>query len=135
MYLTAQRVVSPSGTEGINAFAYGHGPYSWRGAPPFTPEQNPGTLFEASVEPQVPPPGNSVRSYLDVLTPDDTPRKTIERAFEHLVSGTPPGPLPATAVMGPCWFRFSMEEKLAAAGWRGELRALFARAVALLARS
>ena len=88
MYLAAHRVVSPvTGAEGINAFAYGHGPYVWHGAPPFTPEENPGTLFESSIEPQVAPPGNRVRSYLDVLTPDETPRITVERALQHLLGG------------------------------------------------
>jgi len=135
MYLTAQRVVAhATKAEGINAFAYGHGPYVWQGTPPFTPEQNPGTLFESSIDPVVPPPGNRVRSYLDVLTPDETPRETIERAFEHLVSGTPPVRLPAMALIGPCWFRFSMEERLAF-GWRSELRALFTRALPLAGRA
>ena len=120
MYLTAQRVVSPvTGAQGINAFAYGHGPYVWQGAPPFTPEENPGTLFESRVEPQVTPPGNRVR--------------IIERAFEHLLAAEPPAEMPATVIVGPCWFRFSMEEKLAPA-WRAELRALFERTVTLFGR-
>jgi len=135
MYLAAHRVVSPvTGAEGINAFAYGHGPYVWRGAPPFTPEENPGTLFESSIEPQVAPPGNRVRSYLDLLTPDETPRITVERALQHLVGSPPPAGLPAMAVVGPCWFRFSMEERLAPT-WREELVALFARAVELMGRA
>ena len=134
MYLTAQRVVSPvAGAQGINAFAYGHGPYVWQGAPPFTPEENPGTLFESRVEPQVTPPGNRVRSYVDVLTPDETAPAIIERAFEHLLAAEPPAEMPATVIVGPCWFRFSMEEKLAPA-WRAELRALFERTVTLFGR-
>jgi hypothetical protein len=132
MYLTAQRVISPvTGAEGVNVFAYGHGPYVWHDAPPFTPEQNPGTLFASSVEPQVPPPGNRVRSYLDILAPDATPREALEVALQVVVTGMPPARLPATATVGSCWFRFSMEEKLAGS-WREELRALLARAVQLL---
>jgi len=133
MYLTAQRVRSRSGAEGINAFVHGHGPYSWHGEPPFTPEENPGTLFDSAVDPTVPPPGNSVRSYVDILTPDTTPADRIDRAFEYLIATALPERLPATMVVGPCWFRFGMEDTLSA-NWRDELRKLFTGIRELLER-
>jgi hypothetical protein len=77
MRLTAQRVASPEGKEGINAFCYLHGPQTWLDEPPADVINNPGHLAHSHVE--VLPPGNRVRSYLDVLAPDHVPSDKIAR--------------------------------------------------------
>jgi hypothetical protein len=132
MYVTAHRVVSPStGAEGVNAFHYIHGGYVWEGAPPpeFHPETNPGTLFNDAVE--VPPPGNRVRSYLDVVAPDDTPAGEIERAVAEATAREVPSRFPATWTTGRLWVRLGLEGALVPV-WRQELRLLLERVVSLL---
>ena len=85
MYLVAQRVLAPAGTEGINAFCYVHGPYVWQGLPPAgIPDQNPGTLAAQTIV--IRPPGNRVRSYLDVVAPDETSWSELRPAFMAFVS-------------------------------------------------
>ena len=119
MYLAAQHVRSSSGREGINAFCHMHGSYVWLGAPPeeFLPENNPGMLVAKHID--VPPPGNSVRSYLDIIAPD-------EMSTEHLFSNvrrflsTPPLRLPCALVVEDCLFRFNLEQGLMP-NWRNEL--------------
>ena len=134
MYLTAHRVRSPTTQrEAVNAFVHVHGPFYWPGSPPFTPEQNPGTLLDSIVDPGVRPPGNLVRSYLDILTPDSTPAPEIRRAFRHLIVDPPPTQLPATVLVRPCWFRYGMQQSLGVK-WRNELVSLFDRLDQLLGR-
>ncbi|MFH1865036.1 MAG: hypothetical protein ABIK85_04065 [Candidatus Eisenbacteria bacterium] len=135
MYATAHRVVSPTtGAEGINAFHYLHGGYEWDGPPPpeSMPETDPGTLFNDSVA--VPPPGNRVRSYLDVVAPDGTPAREIERALADVTSRDVPGSFPAVWTSGRFWFRFGLELALVPV-WRQELRLLLENVAAVLGRS
>lgn len=111
MYLAAQHVVSPGGSAGINAFHYQHGPRVWQGLPPpGIPDLDPGTLVNQSVV--VEPPGNRVRSYLDVIAPDGTPTAEIRQAFIGFLSEAQSSPLPWAGVSGPCLFRISMERTL-----------------------
>jgi hypothetical protein len=87
MYLVAQHVLSPAGRgEGVNAFCYLHGPdLAWLGVPPEgIPGQNPGVLTAQLIS--VAPPGNRVRSYLDVIAPDETPQAEIRQSFVTFVS-------------------------------------------------
>ncbi len=132
MYATAHRVVSPTtSAEGINAFHYLHGEYEWEGAPPpeFMPETNPGTLLNDSVA--VPPPGNQVRSYLDVVAPDGTALREIERALADIASRDAPSSFPAIWTSGRFWFRFGLEFALVPV-WRQELELLLENVAAVL---
>jgi len=134
MYATAHRVASPTtGVEGINAFHYLHGGYEWDGAPPpeFLPETNPGTLLNDSVA--VPPPGNRVRSVLDVVAPDGTAPREIERALADVTSRDAPASFPAVWTSGRFWFRFGLELALVPV-WRQELRLLLENVTAVLGR-
>ena len=83
MYATAHRVRSPQGVEGVNAFLHKHGSdFSWPSEPWRLPEENPGLVVHQEV--QVKPGGNDVRSYLDVIAPDDVAKSDIETAFAGL---------------------------------------------------
>jgi hypothetical protein len=76
VYLTSHHVASPSsGHEGVNTFLYLHGSYTWTVLPPGVPDQNPGTLTAQSIS--VRPPGNRVRSYLDIIAPDEARWKEV----------------------------------------------------------
>ena len=131
MYVTAHRVRRPSsGAEGINAFLHTHGGCEWE-APP-APEHEPGELIDSIIDPIVPPPGNRVRSYIDVVAPDGTPTQRILNAFTEVVAFEPRA-LPFEVRVGDVWFRASMEDTLAAA-WQPELALLMRYVVALLQR-
>lgn len=130
MYICAQRVIRPGGeAQGINSYYYVHGPYEWRERPPseFLPETNPGDLADSVVE--LDPPGNRVRSYLDIVAPDHTPLGHLVHAVRAVGVVTA---LPATWVQGNVWCSFGAERTLAVQ-WRQELQRLLAR-VAMLAR-
>ena len=125
MYLTAQRVRAPAtGEEGINAFFYQHGPYVWEGFPPAgIPDANPGVLIHSVLELRR-QGGNRVRSYLDVVAPDETPWNEIRRSFISFVSESQLNPLPWVGVRGRCFFRIGMESGLAQ-GWQHEVAVLY----------
>lgn len=130
MYICAQRVIRPGGeAQGINSYYYVHGPSDWQGRPPpeFLPQVNPGELADSLVE--VDPPGNRVRSYLDIVAPDHTPLGHLVHAARGV--GVVPA-LPVTWVQGNVWCSFGAERALAVQ-WRQELQRLLAR-VAMLAR-
>lgn len=112
MYFTAQHVVSSAGRgEGINAFYYAHGPFTWMAfPPPGIPEQNPGVLQYQTIV--VPAGGNRVRSYLDIVTPDEATWTEIRQAFSTFVSGNQRRPFPWEAVVGRTLFRIGMESSL-----------------------
>ena len=123
MYITAQHVRAHAGAEGINAFHYNHGPFGWQGLPPQgIPDQNPGTLVSQRII--VPPPGNRVRSYLDIVAPDETPWSEIRPAFMTFVSEAQSTPFPWTGVYGRVVFRLGMEQALAN-GWQREIAELY----------
>ena len=123
MYLSAQRVRSPAGADGINAFQYLHGQYVWQGLPPQgIPDQNPGTLVTQTLN--VPPPGNRVRSFLDVVAPDDASWSEIRPAFIAFVSAAQRQPMPWVGVFGRCLFRVGMDASVAAQ-WSHEIAALY----------
>jgi hypothetical protein len=130
MYVVAQHVVSPSTREeGVNAFYYQHGARTWSGAPPRSiPDEEPGTLVRQSIV--IPPPGNSVRSYLDIIAPDDVTWQEIYQAFFTFVSSVQRHPFPWADSVGRCYFRVGMEVGLVN-GWQREIANLYraARAV------
>lgn len=129
MYLSAQRVRSSGGAEGVNAFHYLHGQYMWQGLPPEgIPDQNPGTLVAQAIA--VPPPGNRVHSFLDVVAPDDASWSEIRPAFIAFVSAAQRQPLPWVGVFGRCLFRINMDRD-AAQRWSHEIADLYRAAQAV----
>jgi hypothetical protein len=125
MYLVAQHVLSPTGQgEGVNAFCYLHGPnLSWLGVPPEgIPGLDPGVLATQVI--CVPPPGNRVRSYLDVIASDETPQAEIRRSFVTFVSHAQRERMPWLGVIGRCYFRVGIEPALANQ-WKREIADLY----------
>ena len=122
MLLTAQRVVSPKSHErGVNVYRYLHGAGSWDRVPdPLLPEVNPGELVAQWI--QLPPGGNRVISFLDVVAPDDTPGVELQQRLASLKRVLRERGNPTTAYLGRLWVRFG----LAPIGipWSTELGAL-----------
>jgi hypothetical protein len=127
MKLVAQRVLRPTdGASGINAFCYLHAGRSWTGEPP--PDLGPGDLYSELVE--IPPPGNRVRSYLDIVTPDDTDTAYVRQV---VTSGTRAlhevgQALPWSLRFARLSFEFNIELGLAP-HWRQELDLLLGYAL------
>ena len=87
MYITAHRVTNDSdGTTGVNCFYHLHNGVlgvsdSWGGTEvDKIANQTPGNLIHRQTE--IPPGGNSVLSYVEVICEDDTPPSAIESALE-----------------------------------------------------
>jgi hypothetical protein len=72
----------------------------------------------------VEPPGNNVRSYLDIVAPDSASWTEIRQAFMQFVSESQRDALPWIRTLGPCLFRFGSEAGLASR-WRTEIADLF----------
>ena len=129
MYLVAHDVRRPStGQEGINAYCYLHGPYTWEVPPPGIPDQDPGTLTASRLDVQ-PPAGNRVRGYLDIVAPDETPTDEIRTNFVRFVAQARGNPLPWIGISGRCLFRFSLDGELAQS-WHLHLAQLYHAATA-----
>jgi hypothetical protein len=133
MYVCAQRVAQPlvrGGAEGINAFYYVHkqDPWSSNAQDPVLPEVNPGVLMDSLIE--VPPPGNDVRVYLDIVAPDSASFFEVLRAI-----GRHPAPMrfPVEWSSDKVWCRSGVEAALES-HWESELEQLMARIVILLVR-
>ena len=129
MYLCSQRVVRPAtGAEGINAFRYIHGPQQWLGEPPRShrPEVKPGVLEAELVT--VSPPGNRVRSYLDVVAPDGTKPNAV--AIAALRPPLVINRFPVEWTHGNVWCRFAVDGSLVGS-WKQELELLAYRFVEL----
>jgi hypothetical protein len=106
--LTAQHVQAQAGAEGINAFCRLHGPYEWTDIPP---EDLPrGELVHQAIS--IPPGGNSVRSYLDVIAPDETSTHEIRSAIVPFIEQSRGHALPWMSNVGQCTFRFGVEAGL-----------------------
>lgn len=124
MYATAQRVRSEEGREGVNGFLHLHGEdFPWPPEPWRLPEQEPGDQVGEYIE--VPPGGNTVRSYLDVLAPDGTPASEIDAALAGLwlelsadaegrAAAHEPLPNPVVYRRGPVVLRLGVEGPLLA---------------------
>lgn len=127
MLLTAQRVVSSAAEEGVNAFCNLHGPYTWEGEPPAgIPESDPGEPANQRIA--VPPGGNQVRSYLDVVAPDETPTSEVLSAVQQFVVAMRDRPLPWKSTIGRCTIRFGIDLGLEQK-WVEEFRLLFEAAM------
>jgi hypothetical protein len=127
MLLTAQYVRSAAGEEGVNAFCNLHGSLTWPGEPPAgIPESNPGEPANQNIT--VPPGGNHVRSYFDVVTPDETPTSEILAAVQQFVVAMRGCPLPWESTIGRCTIRFGIDLGLEHA-WVEEFRRLVAAAM------
>lgn len=107
MYIVAQRVISPAGQSGVNAFLFFHGDQEIPGMSWSNPDvgaiadAHPGTLVLQRVE--RPPGGNDVVSYLDLVAPDSI---GIERLGQILLESPAPSSNSATWSRGPMAMRF-----------------------------
>lgn len=129
MYLTSHHVLAPeTQNEGINAFLYSHGPMTWEMPPPDIPDQNPGKLVAQSIS--IRPPGNNVRSYLDIVAPDEARWEEVRTALMDFVGRSQGSQLPWVGRSGRCFFRLGMEIGLARE-WQKELAVLYRSAQAL----
>ncbi len=126
MYLVAQRVHSLQGHEGINAFYYSHGPIAWLDKPP--PDLHAGKLMNAQIS--VKPPGNRVRSFLDIVSPDVTPSRHVWTAITDSIDLFENKNLPLRVQSGDVTFGFDVEQALAPS-WRQELVYLLHHALAV----
>ena len=127
MYLTAQRVLHRDGREGVNAFYYLHGSV-WPNSPIFSFDDDPGELITKSTP--IEPPGNRVRSYLDIVTSDDTGVRELRQGFVTFVSEARPAPLPWQNIVGRSVFRIGMDTGLMNA-WQVEIAELFRAVLAV----
>lgn len=117
MRITAQRVARGP-DEGINAFVYWHGRDIH--ADDLMPllDRDEGTLQVRLIE--VEPGGNRVRSYLDVVVPDQATVPQIDAVLDSFLHVPVPGALPAVWRKGPAVARFACDEALAPV-WAREL--------------
>jgi len=133
MYVTAHRVLSPDrARQAINAFYYIHNrDWAENEVMHFLPDSNHGTLMDDMI--QLSPPGNTVRSYLDIVAPDSIRTSILVSSFEELLDGLVPDKCSFVRTIGNVWFRFGIELGLAPA-WRQEIEILFQHAIALASR-
>jgi hypothetical protein len=130
VYLTAQHVLSPvTQREGVNAFLYLHEGQAWEQlALADVPDQNPGTLLAQSIS--VAPPGNRVRSYLDIVAPDGVRWEDVHVGLMEVVGRCQSGPLPWASQSKSGYFRLGMDLGLSSR-WQKELAVLYRSAQAL----
>jgi hypothetical protein len=124
MILIAQHVRAKAGDAGINAFCRLHGPREW--TDPRPDDLDAGELVNQVLS--IPPGGNNVRSYLDVIAPDETPTQEIRNAVVQFVDRSRGRPLPWTETIGRCTFRFGVEKGLHER-WPEEFRKLLLAAL------
>jgi hypothetical protein len=140
MYITAQRVRSSSGgaREGVNAFLNLHRETETVSEDWDNPslerlaDTNPGVLVDQLCD--VPPGGNRVRSYLDVVAPNTADAEAIRgalEAFEAVLAMNPS--LPCIATIMHIAVRYDAERALEAEA-PDEYRTLRARVNLLLER-
>jgi hypothetical protein len=128
MRLVAQRVRSAAGLEGINAFCYLHGPIVWLELPPPEIASAPGHIANLIIE--VKPPGNRVRSYLDIWTPDETSNQQVQTDILDCIDLFTNPEFPLKVHGGETTFHFNVELALAP-GWHRELLVLLHRSLAV----
>lgn len=124
MLITSQRVRSDrTGDQGINTFVYEHGGLAWPEEPSQLLDDDQGALVFRSYE--VPPGGNQVRSYLDIVTPDRPTRFQIEALWRAIPVWFLPTPtsLPMTVQSESTACRLGMDLGLVRI-WRRELTTL-----------
>jgi hypothetical protein len=108
MYITAHLVKSTDQREGINAFLHVHGTsFAWPDDASSLPETTPGET--ALHHTDLPPGGNQVRAYLDILAPDRTPRGEIAQALTALAQDLRERRNPTVFRHGVVTIRFGVE--------------------------
>lgn len=111
MYITAHLVKSRDQREGINAFLHVHGAsFAWPEDASALPDAMPGTTVLHHTD--LPPGGNQVRAYLDVLAPDRTARAEIEQALTALSQDLRERGNPTVFRHGAVTIRFGVEPAL-----------------------
>lgn len=111
MYVTAHLVRSREGDEGINAFLHLHGAeFTWPEDPAPLADTTPGTVVSRRTD--IPPGGNRVRSYLDVLAPDGTTRHEIQGALAGLSRDLRERRNPTVFSLGSVTIRFGVDSGL-----------------------
>ncbi len=120
MFLTAHRVVH--GTDhGINAYLYWHGRDISGEDPATLLDAPPGVLQLRLIG--LPPPGNVVRSFVDIVLPDQSTRVQIEAILDLLDHAKQPEAFPAVWRFGFAAARANMELRLAPI-WQEEVAEL-----------
>lgn len=115
MYLTAHHVRSQRHGEGINAFRHWHGlDFEWPDDASTLPERDPGKLDHGAKSVDIPPGGNGVRAYIDVLAPDGTAIEAIEAALDTLAGDLGQRRNPTVFRTGDVTIRFGVERALEA---------------------
>lgn len=108
MYVTAHLVRSRNGDEGINGFLHHHGAsFAWPPDAADLPDTTPGKIVLGRVD--LPPGGNQVRAYLDVLVPDGTPRAQIDQGIAAFVRDLHERRNPTVFTHGAVTIRFGVE--------------------------
>lgn len=111
MYLTAQRVRSRDGKEAVNAYRHLHGPdFEWPPDASRVPDEAPGRLVERHEA--IPPGGNRVRSWLDVVAPDGSEGEVLALALDTFRRNLAEFPNPAVFRIGTVTIRFGVEISL-----------------------
>ena len=128
MYLTAHRVVSPNGAEGINAFVHLHG-RDWTQEAP-RPDQDPGELVDKSLHIE-PPSGNRVHSYIDIVAPDHYSLTDLHETIQAFIAKAETRRFPVALNDPPVYLAFSLEQGLANQ-WADELDRLLQAVMQLL---
>lgn len=135
MYLTSQRVSAPGEERtGINTYLYRHEEavpsIDWnRPALVRIVDEFPGTLVAHEAE--VPPGGNSIRSYLDIVASDSTPMDEVDQALQQFDKEWSASRIGQVIHVGRVALRLGLELRLEARA-REELRELSQHALALL---
>jgi hypothetical protein len=78
----------------------------------------------------VPPPGNRVRSYLDIVAPDEVRWEDVHVGLREFIARYQSGPLPWAGESRNSYFRVGMDRGLSH-HWQKELAALYRAAQAL----
>lgn len=111
MYATAHKVVRFDGSEGINSFLHLHGTdFEWPEDSSTLPEDNPGQLGKKEIT--IPPGGNRVRSYLDLLAPDGLHRDTIIETLKAFEQDLGERRNPTVFHLGTVTVRYGVEDEL-----------------------
>ncbi len=104
MLLVVQRVRSLRGEDGVNRFAYLAGEHNWND-PRKVLDSEPTTLLVQSTS--VEPGGNHVRSYLDVVFPDNYTREQATWILSTIPRVDEIEALPYTSSLGDAAWRFN----------------------------
>ncbi len=114
MYLAAQRVEDKRKRRGLNAFAHRHDQRGWPDDAASLPETDPGRLVPWASIVRVPPGGNRVVSYLDVLAPEDAGSREIKQVLDVLDRDLGERKNPTTFRLGRITVRFGADPQLTA---------------------